>query len=400
MHTFPATYRWSRERLAGMLLACAVGSSVGAAPAKGNLPPELEAETLTTRALPTDNFERIYVADVVIGHLTDGRIRAFDARDGKLLGMIDTGFVGNFTLSANSDELYVATSYNSRNAHGDRTDVLEVHDTQTLGLKYEIVLPKKRAQALTYRGLIRVSGNGRFVMVQNATPATSISVVDLKERKVVTEVQTPGCWGIMPAASHGTRFSMLCGDGKVATVTLDESGQVADRALSEKLFDADLDAWFHHAEQAGDRYWFVSFKGNLTELNLGGPVAAQVSQRALVNAADARKGWRPGGYQNFTVDSAGKWLVAAMHDKGTEGSHKRPAKELWVFDLATGKRVARHAGHMIAALTFSKNGQRLQALNGETGAMQVWRWDAKGKMKLMSSVKRAGETSILLESHD
>lgn len=387
-------------KLAGLSLACMLSYSALAAPAKGELPPELEAETLSTRAMPTDSVERIYVADAAISHLTDGRIRVFDARNGKLLGMIDSGFVGNFTLSANADELYVATGYNSRNTHGERTDVLEVHDTQTLGLKYEIVLPPKRAQALNYRGLIRTSGNGRFVMVQNATPATSITVVDLKERKVTTEVQTPGCWGILPAATHGTRFSMLCGDGKVATVTLDESGQVADRALSGKLFDADQDAWFHHAEQAGDRYWFVSFKGNLTELNLGGPLATQVNQRALVSAAEARKGWRPGGYQNFTVDSAGKWLVVAMHDKGTEGSHKRPAKELWVFDLESGKRVARQKGNMIASLTFSKTGQRLQALNGETGAMQVWRWDAGGKMKPLSSVKRAGETSIHLESHD
>lgn len=37
---------------------------------------------------------------------------------------------------------------------------------------------------------------------------------------------------------------MLCGDGKLATVTLDDKGQVAERQLSDELFDADQDAWF------------------------------------------------------------------------------------------------------------------------------------------------------------
>jgi hypothetical protein len=146
--------------------------------------------------------------------------------------------------------------------------VLEVWDAQTLAFKYEVLLPPKRAQTLNYRGLVSVTGNGRFVLVQNATPATSITVVDLAERKVAGEVQTPGCWGTLPAAGHAARFSMLCGDGKVATVTLDDQGQVADRQLSDKLFDADQDAWFHTAERVGDRFFFISFKGQLTELDL------------------------------------------------------------------------------------------------------------------------------------
>ena len=193
---------------------------------------------------------------------------------------------------------------------------------------------------------------------------------------------------------------MLCGDGKIATVTLDEQGQVSDRQVSAKLFDADADAWFQHAEQAGDRYWFISFKGVLTEVDLGGAVATVKSTRALVDAAGQRAGWRPGGYQAFTVDASGRWLVAAMHDKGTEGSHKRPAKQLWIFDLASGKRVATAPGHHITSLTFSRNGQRLHALDGDTGAMHIWQWGERGSMKPLAVVKHAGDMVMHLESHD
>jgi methylamine dehydrogenase heavy chain len=275
-----------------------------------------------------------------------------------------------------------------------------VHDTATLAFKYEVMLPTKRAQALNYRGLVRPTANGRFVLVQNATPATSITVVDLQQRKVVSEVPTPGCYLVYPSASHASRFSMLCGDGKIATVTLDEQGQVGDRQISAKVFDADEDAWFQHAEQAGDRYWFMSFKGVFTEVDLGGAVAVVKSSRPLVDAAGQRAGWRPGGYQAFTVDRSGRWLVAAMHDKGTEGSHKRPAKQLWIFDLASGKRLATAPGHHITALTFSRNGQRLHALDGDTAAMHIWQWGDRGRMKPLTVVKRAGDMVMHLESHD
>lgn len=388
---------WARQlrRLSGSLL---VAASVQAAPPV-KPQPELPAETLTVATLAQAPTSRVYVADIAISHIADGRIRVFDATQGRFLGMVSTGFAGNFTLSAKADELYVATTYYSRGTRGERTDVLEVHDTVNLAPKYEVILPPRHAQALNYRGLVRVTGSGRFVLVQNATPATSLTVVDLSARQVVNEIATPGCWGTLPAAS-GNRFSMLCGDGKVATVTLNEQGQVADRQVSTKLFDADSDAWFHHAEQVGDRYWFVSFLGQLTELDLGGPVARVVRQQSLLNATDRKGGWRPGGYQNFAVDSSARWLVAGMHPKGAEGSHKSPAAQLWVFDLQSGQRVARHPGKGTASLTFSRNGERLQALDGMTGAMNVWRWQGQGKLKPLTSVAKAGEAALHIESHD
>jgi methylamine dehydrogenase heavy chain len=388
--------------LAATLLAVS-GWAGGAAPkakAPATPPPELPAETLGLSTLAGATTERVYVGDVAIAHIVDGRLRVFDARAGKLLGMINTGFAGNFGLSAKSDEIYVATTYLSRGGRGERNDILEVWDAQTLAFKYEVLLPPKRAQTLNYRGMVRPTANGRFVLVQNATPATSITVVDLAERKVVGEIATPGCWGTLPAAGHPSRFAMLCGDGKIATVTLDDKGQVADRQVSEKVFDADNDPWFHTAEQVGDRYHFVSFKGTLTEIDVSGASAVVKATRSIVDAAQQKQGWRPGGYQALAVHPSGRWAVVAMHDKGREGSHKSPAKQLWVVDLASGKRIATAPGLGTASLTFSRSGQRLQALDGVTGALRVWDWAGGGKLKLVSTVKPAGEAALQLESHD
>jgi methylamine dehydrogenase heavy chain len=71
-----------------------------------------------------------------------------------------------------------------------------------------------------------------------------------------------------------------------------------------------------------------------------------------------------------------------------------------VFDLQTGQRVARHPGKGTASLTFSHNGERLQALDGVTGAMNVWRWQGQGQLKPLTSVAKAGEAALHIESHD
>ena len=54
-----------------------------------------------------------------------------------------------------------------------------------------------------------------------------------------------------------------------------------------------------------------------------------------------------------------------------------------------------------ASLTFSRDGRRLQALDGMTGALNVWQWNAaKPALKPMAKVAKAGEASLHLESHD
>jgi methylamine dehydrogenase heavy chain len=385
------------------LLAAALALSTLAVHAQANkaaVPPELPAETLGTSTLAGKTTERVYVGDVAIAHIVDGRLRVFDARGGKLLGMIATGYAGNFVITPKADEIIVATTYFTRLSRGERTDVLEVYDAQALKPKHEVVLPTKRAQTLNYRGLVSVTANGRFALVQNATPATSLTVVDLAERKVASEIPTPGCWGTLPSATQPLRFAMLCGDGTVATVTLDDKGASADRQVSAKMFDADADAWFATGEAIGDRWHFLSFKGVLHEVDVGGAKAVLKSSKDLISAAQKKQGWRPGGYQAFALHPSGRWLVAAMHDQGREGSHKLPAKQLWMWDLQSGQRIATAPGQGSASLVFSKSGKRLHALDGLTGAMRVWDWQGHGKLKPVATVAQAGEAALHVEPHD
>ena len=102
----------------------------------------------------------MYVSDIAINHISDGRLRVFNAQTGKLLGMVSTAYAGNYTVDP-AKAIYVATTHMSRSTHGERTDVLEVYDPNSLAFQHEIILPSKRAQTLTYRGLVRTNSTGQ-----------------------------------------------------------------------------------------------------------------------------------------------------------------------------------------------------------------------------------------------
>ena len=338
---------------------------------------------------------RIYISDIAINHISDGKLHIVDAENGNYLGMIGTGFTGQFILSNDKREIIVTTGYLSRGQRGDRVDVVEVWDADTLSFKYEIPISDKRAMALNYEGLLRLSADGRWLFVQNATPATSVTVVDMQAKKDVGDILIPGCWAIYPAQSNPKRFASLCGEGNVTTVTIDNNGKEASRTSSGKFFDPDGDAWFMQGEQDGDRYHFVSFKGNIATINVGGDTAVLEGTWPLLTKADQKKAWRPGGYQPLAVHTGTNRLYVTMHTGGVEGSHKNPAAEIWVFDTQTKKRVARLPGHSAIALEPSADGKQLYAIDPAKASVVVWdNISPKAKVRLT----QVGEFPGQLES--
>jgi len=360
-----------RAALAGAIALSAIAASPQAA--------EFKPEEVTTIASVTAK-NRVYVMDIAINHISDGKLHIVDGDTLNYLGVIGTGFIGQTVLSKDKKEIFVATGYLSRGQRGDRADIVEVWDADTLEFKYEIPISDKRAMALNYEGLLALSSDGRWLFVQNSTPATSVTVVDMQARKMVGEIDMPGCWAIYPAQSNPNRFASLCGDGTIATVTLDDAGSVVSRANSEKVFDADADAWFMQGEQDGDVYYFVSFKGNLAAVNVAGDTAKVEGSWPLVRGADAKKNWRPGGYQVVAI--ANGRLYVPMHSGGAEGSHKNPANEIWAFDMKSKKRVARLPGRNAVSLEASSDGTKLYAVDVHKMELVVFdRLNAKPRVR-------------------
>lgn len=353
--------RWRSWMAMGLCGWCV---AVGAAP-------ELPVDTITVRELAPATPYRMYLNDAAFPHIIDGKLLVIDGRTLKLEGMIGTAYVAHTELSPDRQDILVATTYYARLNRGERTDQVEIYDAATLKLKQEIVLPPRRALALPYKGLLRSSADGRYIFVQNATPATSVSVVDRRLGKFVGEVPTPGCWAIYTPASVSDRFSTLCGDGTMLTVILDADGKIKARAKSARFFDADDDALFISAVASGDVQHFVSYTGNVRSVDIVGDTAVAQPAWSLLRKADAKAKWRPGGYQLAALHQASGTLYVGMHRRGAEGSHKNPADEVWAFDLASRKRVARAAAPGTISLAVSQGGEpRLLAFDG-TKAMLV-----------------------------
>jgi methylamine dehydrogenase heavy chain len=114
------------------------------------------------------------------------------------------------------------------------------------------------------------------------------------------------------------------------------------------------------------------------------------------SAADRKQAWRPGGYQPLAVHPGSNRLYVAMHQGGAEGSHKNPAKEIWVFDLRSKKRIARMPGHDAIALTASSNGKRLLAIDIMKLSLVAIDMGAKPKARVLTAV---GDIPVQVDSN-
>jgi len=264
----------------GFVLALWCGTAVAAEP----LPPE----TIGVAPAPVATPHRLYLTDLQIAHITDGLVHIVDGQSFKYLGMFSTGLFGITALTSDSSEMLVASTYYTKRNRGDRFDQLEAYDTKTFALKKEIQIPAKHAMALPYKGTIAPSVDDAWVFIQNATPLSSVTVVDHKAWKVTAEVPTLGCWIILPSQSNPRRFATLCGDGTLVTVTLNEKGDTATQTRSEKLFDPEKDPLFVQGERVGDTYSFVSYEGNVKVINVGGDVAKLEDSWSLLDEADKK----------------------------------------------------------------------------------------------------------------
>ncbi|HEX4618775.1 MAG TPA: amine dehydrogenase large subunit [Steroidobacteraceae bacterium] len=299
-------------------------------------PPPLPPEHLTQEALPARGPHWVYVVDYAFDNEIDSRINLYDADTHRRLGQLDAGFLPGFALSPDGTMSVVATTYFARGGHGARTDVVEFTDTATLTTSREIVLPPKRLHAVPTLFNVAYSSDGRFLYVSYMTPAASFGVLDPAKGTVLGEIDTAGCVLVIPWGPN--RVSSLCESGRLLTVTLDTQGHETARGMSAPFFDADRDPVFVQGIQTARGFAFLSFLGEVHEVDLTGAEPVFAKPWSLLGAGERQ--WRPGGAQVGAIHRALGRLFVPMH-RGGEGTHKDGGSELWVYNLATHRRVAR-----------------------------------------------------------
>lgn len=311
---------------------------------------EIQPETVTNKAIP-DGTELVFSVDLALNHIVDGRTYVLNAKDLKLLGIIGTASLGMVHVPAGSDDIYVATTHLSRTTRGERTDFVEIYSGKDLTFKEEIPISTNRAQALNYRSLFWPSSDQKYLFVQNATPATSVTVVDIAGKKQIADIPNPGCYGIFPSATKPLRFATTCGDGTFGTINVTTDGS-AEMKASQPIFDPDTDALFSGAFRWGDKWVFASYGGNIYVVDVEGDTATLTDKIAVSEGVEGN--WRPGGYQPIAVHDKTGIAYLLMHSNGTEGSHKNPAEEIWAVDLKNKTVLGRTASVPAIALTVSQ----------------------------------------------
>jgi methylamine dehydrogenase heavy chain len=316
--------------------AAAVATALGVALLAGPAPAQLAVERtgrVETIALPYSPHW------LVIGDIVQRRSALVDVDDGRLLGILDSGWGLPQTLHpSRGQEIYVTETHYSRGSRGERTDVLTVYDPHTLAPTGEIVIPSKRALSATPVAHAALSDDDRFAAIFNLTPATSLSIVDLERRRFVGEIATPGCSLVYPVGAR--RFALICMDGSLMVVTLDDEGREAAKLRTPTFFDPEEDPITEKAARWRDRWLFVSFEGRIHPVNFAGDQVVFEEPWSLTPDRQSEEGWRIGGAQHLAAHEATGRLYALMHQGGPH-THKTAGTEVWVYDLATRERIQR-----------------------------------------------------------
>lgn len=328
--------------LASALYAFAAMTSPAIAADK--FPQPLAEESLPSVAKLPATWPQSWVTihDFHFNAILDGRVAVVDTADPvqPLKGLVRAAQFANFLIAKDKGELYTTETFYSRLTRGERTDAITIWDSATLQPKGEIVLPGgKRQQSVTYPHLFQLTNGGKWALVANFTPAQSVTVVDLAARKVLNEIDLPGCAQIYPTGTSG--FTSLCADGSLFSVTLDASGAAASSKSVPKVQDIDNQALFSTPAMVGTTAWFVSFHGMIQGFDLSGTVAKPLPGSFSVGTAEGgTPEWRPGGWQVINSDASGK-LYVLMSPYGKEGTHKDGGTEVWVVDPVKKARTLR-----------------------------------------------------------
>ena len=262
-----------------------------------------------------------------------------DIDDGRFLGIVNGGYGTIMPLfPSRRTEMYVPATYYARRTHGERTDVVEIYDTRTLALLGEVAIPPRRATNAVALGHAALSDDDRFVAVFNWTTGTSLSIVDAEKRTFTAEVLTPGCSLVFAAGPR--RFFSICGDGSIFTVTLDDDGHEVSKTRSEPFFDPRKDPVTEKAVRYGNQWLFVSFDGKVYPVDVSGPEIKFGEPWSLLTDADRAESWRIGGLQHLAVHQRSGRLYSLVH-RGDVDSHKHYGEQIWVYDVASRRRVDR-----------------------------------------------------------
>ena len=346
-------------------------------------------------ALPeTQHPHWVWIYDIAAASMPDGRAYLYDGDTARLLGMLSTGYSFNaLNIPRHYQEVYSAETYYARTTRGARTDVVSIYDPFRLTPVAEIEIPTKRVSTLPRLADSALTDDDRFMAVFNLTPAASLSIVDMEQRKFVGEIMIPGC--AMAYAAGDRRFFALCSDGSMLLIDLTEEGTQAAVHRSEAFFNALEDPILETGVRRGDTWYFMSVLGKVhpVKISADGPVFSDTWW--YLDEDDREANWRIGGMQAVTLHEARQHLYILMH-QGDFYTYEAPGPEIWVYDLAVQERIKKiNTTHTSISIAVSQDeNPLLYTITEDLSSLDIY--DA-GSGEYLRSAGELGITPFLIE---
>lgn len=260
-----------------------------------------------------------------------------DAGTREYKGQIQGAFYPSLIVPNRRAELYVAESIFESVSHGKRTDVLSITNKATLNTVAQIVLPGSK-RGILVGNIMDITHDGKWVLVLNFTPASSVTIVDAQNRKIVNEVPIPGCTSIYPSGPNG--FSSLCGDGTLTTFSLGAKGKVMRESRSSAFNDIDHDVLSLQPASFGATTYFVSAGGHIRPVTMAGDQPVIQPSWPLITSEETADGWRPADSASAAFDESGCFYIRMYRETGYE-KQARDNTEVWVYDVSAKRRIRR-----------------------------------------------------------
>jgi len=335
----------------------------------------------------------VWVNDITFFEMGASRATLVDGDAGTMLGMLSTGYAFNSVVtSRRGDVIFSPEAYYSRGSRGTRTDVVTLYDARHLAPIEEIPIPPKRAAIVPQRSAAGLTDDGRFLLIYNYTPAQSVTVVDTHTRRFVGEIDTPGCALVYPTGRRG--FFSICSDGALLQVGLDERGHAVTLTRTAQLFDAQKDPLAEAGVRSGNTWWFTSLHGWVYPLEHTAQGVHLGQRWSLFTPAERAQHWRTGGLQYLALYRRAGRLYAVVH-QGDLATHKDPGTQVWVYDLATHKRVQSIPLRQPAASILVTQDAEPLLFTCFLGSDALQVYDARSG-RYLRAVARVGETPTIL----
>ncbi len=297
---------------------------------------DLPIETIPSVETLPENYPDtwVFAHDFNFFSLPDGKVLIVDvaSETRNFKGIVGASNFASFQHSKSRSELYSAQSFFSRGTYGERTDTVVVTDKATLKPIGEIIIPTKRQQVVTQVNSFQLTDDERMGLVMNFTPAASVTVLDLVNRKVLSEIAIPGCNFVFPTGKRG--FSTLCADGSLASFALSVEGEATSSSRSEAFIDIDNDPIFVKNAIVGGITYFPSFRSRVQPVDFRTDEPKVLDAWNMVPSELSAENWRPSGWQ--VVAGNDQELFVLMQAGGKDGSHKDGGTEVWVFQPESG----------------------------------------------------------------